>query len=103
MPILLSPVIGVRFEATLFLFFCFEIGCVARSFAWVVAFVKTAWIIPLSTVGIQLKQLHAFIKILSISARRVPFELRVNFDPTGGFPQEQLNKGFKLNFFQLPC
>ena len=37
------------------------------------------------------------------TARRVPFELRVNFDPTGGFPQEQHNKGFKLNFFQLPC
>jgi len=38
-----------------------------------------------------------------IYSRRVPFELRVNFDPTGGFPQEQHNKGFKLNFFQLPC
>lgn len=38
-----------------------------------------------------------------IYSRRTPFELQVNFDPTGGFPQSQLNKGFKLHFFQVPC
>ena len=40
---------------------------------------------------------------LYFSARKVPFELQVNFDPSGGFPQSQYNKGFKLNYFQIPC
>jgi len=38
-----------------------------------------------------------------IYSKEVPFLLEVNFDPAGGFPQSQFNKGFKLNFFQVPC
>jgi len=38
-----------------------------------------------------------------IYSKKVPFELQVNFDPAGGFPQGQHNKGFKLHYFQLPC
>jgi len=38
-----------------------------------------------------------------VYSKKVPFELQVNFDPAGGFPQTQENKGFKLHYFQLPC
>ena len=47
--------------------------------------------------------IHAVMCLHIFLARKVPFELQVNFDPSGGFPQAQYNKGFKLNYFQIPC
>jgi len=38
-----------------------------------------------------------------VYSRRLPFEMRVTFDSTGFSPQTFMNKGFKLNYFQLPC
>ena len=56
-----------------------------------------------STVGGQGQSEYLSDVSLYFSARKVPFELQVNFDPSGGFPQSQYNKGFKLNYFQIPC